>query len=1260
MLGTKLLDRYLIESQLGQGGMGAVYKARDTLLGRPVAIKVLAATELGTQGRTRLLNEARAAAGLNHPNIVSIYDAGEWEKTAYIIMELIEGESLNVLKGNPLETIIPFLLQICSALQHAHQHGIIHRDLKPENILITQSSVVKLTDFGLARTGASRVTTEGAVVGTVFYMAPEQALGKNLDGRTDLYSLGIILYELFTGRLPFTAADPVAVVTQHLYAPLVSPRVYNPSLPELLEQTITRLLSKNKEDRPADAAEVRQTLAYLLNGKSLGEQNLTPESLASQLPRGILVGRERELAEAKALWMTAAQGIADERILLVTGESGVGKTPLIQELSTFAEMTGGYPLKTQCFEGSFTPYIPLADIIRNGLFSRGTPPTSPVNRDALSVEIPDLILADLLTLVPDLRLAFPDLKLNPVLEAQTEQVRLFESAVAFFTQLQARKPILIVLEDAHWADGGTLFLLRHLARRARASQLHLLMVFSYQETELDSNLPLHNVLTDIHRDHLAARIKLTRFDIEGTRLVLENLLRDKVSSDLVDSIYCETEGNLFFIEELVADLLENGFIARKEHTWGRAREESMRLPQSVRATIQERISRLAETTQETLRLAAVIGHEFDFQTLQKASDYNEETLIAALEDAVFHQIIQEAPGKGGETFIFQHGLFPSTLRESLSSLRRHRLHRRVAGAVSELHPNNYAILAYHLQAAGDIPAARDHYIKAARYAAKVVAYADASKLYSQALELFPPDSPEQFDLLIERLHIYNLLSEHALSKADAQSILELARVLRLPSRRCDGLICLAEIYNATAPGQATVTAEEAANLARQIGDTLREARAMLILGLSQRQRGDFLRARQVIEAASEKFMEAGMLSETAASQHTLALVLSDLGEQEASFETAMTALALSRQAGDRQQEATSLRRIAITLEAQGKFAESLPYAEAALRLHRELGDREQEVHALNVLGLIHAHLRHSTQAEAFFVQSIETAEKTGFSTGMTSAISNMIELIYRPRGDLEAGMYFINSQIDRIEPLNDPYVVMDLQKNSLNLRSGFGLQQEILNIVRLSLVNAGPLMANSEKSFLFIMKCRALMELGEYQLSLNAADEAINLIQGESIPYLIVYVSLMRFMVYLRMGIEPLTKFAQVEIDIAYSSLQGHNITDELAEIRIYDALLDLYLGRTDVALEKAEKAFQQFARLPFPLQEVHLVYSLALFQNNRTEEAITILKNFYDWIHIVASKTKNDQYRKYWLESNLLNKNIIRYWSEAQAGKTPNIPLIM
>jgi tetratricopeptide (TPR) repeat protein len=268
-----LNERYRLDAEIGRGGMGAVYRAHDTLLKRDVAVKVLSEAGVGTEGRARLLREAQSAAQLNHPNVVSVYDAGEvdlpgLEGTApFIVMELVEGESLHTRRPHNLDETLAIIRQVCAALEHAHAYGIIHRDLKPENVMITPDGTAKLMDFGLARTVASRLTTEGTIIGTVFYLAPEQALGQEVDRRADLYALGVLLYELTTGRLPFDADDPVAVISQHLHAPVVSPQEYNPEIPHAVEDLILRLLSKKPKDRPASAAEVEETLAQLLAGE---------------------------------------------------------------------------------------------------------------------------------------------------------------------------------------------------------------------------------------------------------------------------------------------------------------------------------------------------------------------------------------------------------------------------------------------------------------------------------------------------------------------------------------------------------------------------------------------------------------------------------------------------------------------------------------------------------------------------------------------------------------------------------------------------------------------------------------------------------------------------------------------------------------------------------------------------------------------------------------------------------------------------------
>jgi serine/threonine-protein kinase len=244
MIGALLNQRYRLDAERGRGGMGIVYRGHDTLLDRDVAVKVLSAATLSGDSRARLLHEARSAARLNHPNIVSVYDAGEAEGLGgegaipFVVLEMVEGTSLYQHRPASLEETLRIAGQICSALEHAHAHGLVHRDLKPENVLLAPDGVAKLSDFGLARTMASRLSSDGRIAGTVFYLAPELALGKEFDGRADLYSLGVMLYELVTGELPFVADDPIAVISQHLHAPVIPPRAKKPDVPTGLDALI--------------------------------------------------------------------------------------------------------------------------------------------------------------------------------------------------------------------------------------------------------------------------------------------------------------------------------------------------------------------------------------------------------------------------------------------------------------------------------------------------------------------------------------------------------------------------------------------------------------------------------------------------------------------------------------------------------------------------------------------------------------------------------------------------------------------------------------------------------------------------------------------------------------------------------------------------------------------------------------------------------------------------------------------------------------
>ena len=270
---TVLDDRYDVVRPLGSGGMGEVYLARDRVLGRDVALKVLRRQYAGDdEFAERFKREAMSAASLSHPNIVQVYDRGETEEAAsYIAMEYVPGGTLKerISREGPLEAADAAGLgvQVAEALGAAHDRGMVHRDVKPQNVLLTARGGAKVADFGIARAGSSAtISTTGSVMGTAGYMSPEQALGKPATPKSDLYSLGVVLYEALTGELPYTADNPIAVSMKHVNEPLRPPIELNPRIPRGMNAIVTKLLAKDPEDRYADADELADDLRRVNRG----------------------------------------------------------------------------------------------------------------------------------------------------------------------------------------------------------------------------------------------------------------------------------------------------------------------------------------------------------------------------------------------------------------------------------------------------------------------------------------------------------------------------------------------------------------------------------------------------------------------------------------------------------------------------------------------------------------------------------------------------------------------------------------------------------------------------------------------------------------------------------------------------------------------------------------------------------------------------------------------------------------------------------
>lgn len=311
------LGRYEVLSELGQGAMGVVYKARDPLIDRIVAIKTInlsLAQEEIEEYEGRFYQEARAAGRLNHPNIVTIYDVGKSGDIAYIAMEFLQGcELRDLLRENgvlPVDQVLDIVAQVAQGLAYAHEHEIVHRDIKPSNIMVIRDGHVKITDFGIARMASSAVRTQtGMVLGSPKYMSPEQVLGKVIDQRSDIFSLGVMLYEMLTGESPFMGENVNAIMFQTLNSVPVAPSKLNSAVPDMLNFIVAKALAKAREDRYQNAQDFAMDLRAC--------RDTLPRS---RQPVDVSAGEKKKL-DAIVVTGSLEAGDADENAMTTLGLS---------------------------------------------------------------------------------------------------------------------------------------------------------------------------------------------------------------------------------------------------------------------------------------------------------------------------------------------------------------------------------------------------------------------------------------------------------------------------------------------------------------------------------------------------------------------------------------------------------------------------------------------------------------------------------------------------------------------------------------------------------------------------------------------------------------------------------------------------------------------------------------------------------------------------------------------------------------------------
>ena len=743
-------SRYRVLHSLGKGGMGEVFLADDTQLGRKVAIKFLA-DGAANDGRAlkRLYREARSAAALDHPFICKIHEITEVDGKTGIVMEHVTGETLqSELARTPLspKRAIEIASEIAEALEEAHKKRIVHRDLEPANVMLTEQGHVKVMDFGLAKrveAGSSEDQTTGSLtdpgtrVGTPGYMAPEQLLGSDADERSDIFTFGILFYELLAGVHPFRRSSHSGTMAAILREPHAPVGQYAKDTSETARVTLDRLLAKEPSDRYQSFLDVRTDLRQLQPGSAA--VLVTSAAAPSPSGRTPYVGRESERAEARRLLDQAVAGHGG--VLLLGGEPGVGKTRLAEEVLLEAGQRGCLALTGRCYETEGTPpFIPWVEVVERA--ARIVPHTA--LREALGEAAPEVA-----RLVPDLRRVFPDIPSPADLPPEQQRRYLFNSFVEYVDRASRVTPQVLLIDDLHWADESTLLLLQHVAQRI--SQMPVLIVGTYRDVDLDVERPFADMLETLTRQRSARRIVLRRLNGDDVVGMLEALSGLVPPASLVKVIYTGTEGNPFFVEEVFHHLREEGQLFDSNGQWrADLRVEDLDVPEGIRLVIGRRVKRLTPDARRVLTTAAVVGRSFDLVLLEAIGDAEGDALLTALEEAEAGTLILTVPSGREVRWEFAHGLIRQTLENSLSLPRRQRAHLRVADAMErvygpnvERHATDVAQHLYQAGAAADPDKTVRFLTIAGDQALEAGAFDEAFRQFDDAMSVQEDDDPRQ-------------------------------------------------------------------------------------------------------------------------------------------------------------------------------------------------------------------------------------------------------------------------------------------------------------------------------------------------------------------------------------------------------------------------------------------------------------------------------------------------------------------------------------
>jgi tetratricopeptide (TPR) repeat protein len=977
---------FRIIDQLTAGGSGVIYRAEHRQTGEPAALKSVRLARTGLLESIR--REIHALARIRHPGIVRVIDHGVERGLPWYAMEMLAGLTLREWSRSqeqpvPLTRVLTVIGRLCSPLAYLHGEGIVHRDLKPDNILVRPDDRPVILDFGLLAQFGGELSREvlavdPGVAGTLRYMAPEQILGKLVDARTDLYSLGCILYEQITGQPPFKGRQPMQLFSAHLHETPRPPAELNPSIPSELNDLVLRLLTKDRRDRPGYADDVAATLARL------GTEDVADAGAPTPRPylyRPGLSGREQQLDSLRGHLKQLQEGAGG--LVLLSGESGVGKTRLAMELARDAYDAKVLVMTGECLQSGGQPLEALRKVLQaiaDHCRERGPAETERV----LGVR------AKVLAAYEPALAGLPDLDTYPepvTLGPEAARYRLFAYLVQTLSELTTQQPLLLILDDLQWADDLVIGFLEQVVRSSAEEQMPILVVGTFRPEEASDALQILGMLEG------PSTITLARLDQDSVAEMAGDMLGlSDAPVSLSRYLFRHSNGNPFFVAEYLRTAVVEGLLQRDGMgSWqvasGTAVKESdfeaLPLPGSLRDLVSQRFQGLSTVASRAVAAVAVAGREVDIELVRRMTRVSEGELMDALDELSRRQLLE---GREQGTLRFHHTQIQEVAYQSQSQEELEQQHRLAAEVIKsiwadELAPHA-AELAVHYDGCGAVAEAARWYLQAGKRAAGMYASAEALSFLHRSLELVATDDGQaRFEILLVREKVHATKGEREAQQQDLAALAEIAdhlddrqRQAEVAMRRASYALDTSDYETAVAMSQRTI------DLATQAADPGLAAAGHLLWGQGHWRQGDFASARDQIEQALSLAETAGDRRVEADSLRILGNVFYYQGSYPEAVAYWQKALPISCMIGDRVGEASTLSNLGEVARAIGDYTRAGDYYEQRLLICREIGDRSGESIALANLGLVSHNLGNNQAARDYSHQMLRIAQEIGNRT----------------------------------------------------------------------------------------------------------------------------------------------------------------------------------------------------------------------------------------------------------------------------------------